>query len=123
MEVLKSQERLSCLYSACMKSFAIEVCNLELGIKKKLSPKKNKIIFILEGDLEFQYNDLPEKVRKKVTSSLYHPTVSSTSPHCTNASYSLYACRVEGSYVKAAMYNSYIIRQKTAMKIIMAMGI
>lgn len=65
MEVLKSQERLSCLYSACMKSFAIEVCNLELGIKKKLSPKKNKIIFILEGDLEFQYNDLPEKVWKR----------------------------------------------------------
>ena len=65
MEVLKSQERLSCLYSACMKSFAIEVCNLELGIKKKLSPKKNKIIFILEGDLEFQYNDLPEKSAEK----------------------------------------------------------
>lgn len=57
MEVLKSQERLSCLYSACMKSLAIEMCSLEQGVKKILSPKKNKIIFILLGKLEFHYND------------------------------------------------------------------
>lgn len=65
MEVLNLQERFSCQYSACAKSLVIEVCKLDPGIKKKSSPKKNKIVFILEGDLEFRYNDLPEKTAQK----------------------------------------------------------
>ena len=65
MEMLKSQERLSCLYSACMKSLTIEICNLKQGVRKFLSPKKNKILFTLQGDFDFRYNDLPEKKAEK----------------------------------------------------------
>ena len=38
MEMLKSHERFSCMYSACMKSLDIEMCTIEQGVRKiKLS--------------------------------------------------------------------------------------
>ena len=61
MEMLKSHERFSCMYSACMKSLDIEMCTIEQGVRKKISPKKNKIIFILQGYLGFRYKDFYEK--------------------------------------------------------------
>ena len=61
MEILKSYERFSCMYSACMKSLDIEMCTIEQGVRKKISPKKNKIIFILQGYLGFRYKDFYEK--------------------------------------------------------------
>ena len=43
----------------------IEMCDLEPERRKKLSPQKNKIVFVLEGDLKMRYNDLPEKKAKR----------------------------------------------------------
>jgi len=65
MEIINPQEHRSCAYYECGAKPVIEVLRFERKHKEKLDLVRNKIVFMLEGSLQFSYKDYPVQLAEK----------------------------------------------------------